>query len=261
MSETHYSPPVRPRVALLVSCLVDLMRPSVGFAAAKLLERAGCEVHVPAQTCCGQPAYNNGDLKNTEALAKQLIVDFETFDYVVAPSGSCAGMLIEHFPRLFATHAGWAARAATLAARSHELLEFLVSVRGFDAIDASYAGSVTYHDSCSSSRELGVRAQPRRLLAQVRGLELVEIAQWRVCCGFGGTFSLKYGDISARIVTEKVANLAATGAHTLLGGDLGCLMNIAGRFSREGRDMKVYHVAEVLAGDAADLAPICAPET
>jgi len=203
----------RPRVALFVTCLVDLYRPTVGFAAIKLLEEAGCLVEVPpSQTCCGQPAYNSGDRANAKALARAVVDAFQGYDYVVAPSGSCAGMIAHHYPALF--------------------------------------------DSCSGLREMGVKAQPRKLLKTVEGLSLIELAEPEICCGFGGTFCVKYPDISVRMVTDKCRDVQATGAGTLLAGDMGCLLNMAGRLKREGSSVKVHHVAEVLAGMTRDAAPI-----
>ena len=240
------------RVGLFVTCLVDLMRPSVGFAAVKLLEDAGCTVEVPVQTCCGQPAYNTGDRGTTRDLAERVIEAFRGYDYVVAPSGSCAGMIKVHYPELFADDPNWLPKADELAARTWELTSFLVDVLGVTAVSARFEGEVTYHDSCSGLRELGVRRQPRRLLASIPGLTLVELPDADVCCGFGGTFAVKYGDISNAIVTDKTKAIAATGAPMVLAGDLGCLMNIAGKLSREGRAIEVRHVAEVLAGMTED---------
>ena len=243
MSET----PVR--VGLFVTCLVDLFRPTVGFAAVKLLEEAGCTVEVPrAQTCCGQPAYNSGDRADTRAIATRVIAAFESYDYVVAPSGSCAGMIREHYPTLFADDAAMQKRAQALAARTYELVSFLTDVRGVSRVAARFDGTITYHDSCSGLRELGVKQQPRKLLATVAGLRLAELPGAEVCCGFGGTFCVKYPAISDKIVGEKTADIAATGAGTLLAGDLGCLLNMAGKLQREGRAIAVRHVAEVLAG-------------
>ena len=238
----------RIRVGLFATCLVDLFRPSVGFAAVKLLEDAGCTVEVPAQTCCGQPAFNSGDRATARSIAEQVIAAFEGYDYVVVPSGSCGGMLARHYPELFADDPNWAPRANAFAARTHELVSFLVDVLKVESVQARFPGRVTYHDSCSGLRELGIHSQPRRLLASVEGLELVEMTDADVCCGFGGTFAVKYGEISGRIVTEKTGHVAATGAPTLLAGDLGCLMNMAGRLAREGSPVAVRHVAEVLAG-------------
>lgn len=242
-----------PSVGLFVTCLVDLMRPSVGFAAVRLVEAAGCAVSVPElQTCCGQPAHNAGDRAGARALARQVIEAFEAFDYVVAPSGSCAGMLKRHYPTLFEAGDAMRERAEALAAKSHELVSFLVDVRSMREVAAAFPARATYHDSCSGLRELGIRAQPRALLATVEGLELAELAEPETCCGFGGTFCVKYSDISNAMVARKTADIAASGAELVLGGDLGCLMNIAGKLSREGRAVDVRHVAEVLAGmDAA----------
>ena len=238
-----------PTVGLFVTCLVDLYRPTVGFAAIKLLEDAGCIVVVPAeQTCCGQPAFNSGDDTSTRTLARQLIEAFADVDHVVVPSGSCAGMLREHYPALLADDPVWAERARALAARSHELTSFLVDVMGHTQIEATFDHRITYHDACAGLRELGVKDQPRSLLAEVANLELVEMDDTEVCCGFGGTFCVKFPDISERMVSDKVALATQSGADTLLGGDLGCLMNIGGRLQRLDVPIRVYHVAEVLAG-------------
>jgi L-lactate dehydrogenase complex protein LldE len=236
------------RVGLFVTCLVDLIRPSVGFAAVKLLEAAGCRVDVPRQTCCGQPAFNSGDRATARALALQAMDAFAGYDYIVAPSGSCAGMLRAHVPELFAGEPDLLPRAEAFAGRVHELVSFLVDVCGMTAVDARFDGSVTYHDSCSGLRELGIRAQPRRLLASVEGLELKELVDADVCCGFGGTFAVKYPEISDAIVGRKAEKVAGADADLLLAGDLGCLMNIAGKLQRKGSPIRVRHVAEVLAG-------------
>ncbi|MBT4908303.1 MAG: (Fe-S)-binding protein [Rhodospirillaceae bacterium] len=238
-----------PRVALFVTCLVDLFRPSVGFAAVKLMQDAGCTVEVPeAQTCCGQPAYNSGDRKDTIVIARQVIAAFEEFDYVVAPSGSCAGMISKHYPELLADDPDWADRATALGARTHELISFLTDVLSIEKVEAAFEGTVTYHDSCSGLRELGIHAQPRSLLDGVDGLHLRELEDSNVCCGFGGTFCVKYPDISNNMVSNKMEKIVATGAETLLAGDMGCLMNMAGKLQRDGANVRVRHVAEVLAG-------------
>ena len=243
----------RPRVALFVTCLVDILRPSVGFAAVRLLEAAGCDVFVPeAQTCCGQPAYNSGDRDTARALALQTIAAFEGFDYVVAPSGSCAAMLKCHYPRLMAGDAEAEVRARAFAERVYELVSFLVDVRKLDAMPGTFAGRVTYHDGCSGLRELGIKRQPRELLARLAGTQLVEMAETDSCCGFGGLFCVKYPDISNAMVSRKTANAAAAGAELLLSGELGCLMNIAGKLAREGSRVSCRHVAEVLAGETAE---------
>ena len=248
------------RVGLFVTCLVDFFRPTVGFAAVKLLEAAGCSVTVPAlQTCCGQPAYNSGDRDDAKAVARQVIDAFSGFDYVVAPSGSCGGMIKIHYPALFADEPAMAEKARALAARTFELISFLADVMQLDGLDARYDGIATYHDACSGLRELGVKEQPRHLLNAVAGLRLKEMATPEVCCGFGGTFCVKYPDISDKMVSDKVADIVATGADTLLCGDMGCLLNMAGKLSRLGKDVRVRHVAEVLAGMADETPPIGAP--
>lgn len=245
-----------PRVALFVTCLVDLFRPAVGFAAVSLLERAGCRVEVPeAQTCCGQPAYNSGDRADTRMIARQVIAAFEDYDYVVVPSGSCAGTLTQHYPTLFDDEPDWAARARTLAAKVFELVSFLVDVRGVERVDAGCEARVTYHDSCSGLRELGIKQQPRKLLASVRGLTLKEMDDCEVCCGFGGTFCIKYPEISNRMVDDKAVAIEASGAELLLAGDMGCLLNMAGKLKRRGSAVQARHVAEVLAG-VSDVAAI-----
>ncbi len=237
-----------PRVALFVTCVVDLMRPSVGFAAVHLLEAAGAEVSVPAaQTCCGQPAYNSGDRDSARDLARRMVSVFEGFDYVVAPSGSCAAMLRHHYPALLADDGAYGERARDLAERTHELTAFLADVMDL-RLDQQWAAIATYHDSCSGLREMGVKDQPRRLLARVGGLSLTEMGESEACCGFGGTFCVKYPPISAKIVDRKADDATGTGAGMVLGGDLGCLLHLAGRLRRRGLAIQVRHVAEVLAG-------------
>jgi L-lactate dehydrogenase complex protein LldE len=236
------------RVGLFVTCLVDLFRPNVGFAALKLLEEAGCEVEIPIQqTCCGQPAYNNGDLVNTREIAEQVINHFEEFDYIVAPSGSCAAMLKQHYPQLFEDDPQWQAKAQAFGNRCYELISFLTEVCGLTQVAAQFEQTVTYHDACSGLRELGIEAQPRQLLNTVDGCQLKEMNETEVCCGFGGTFCVKYPDISERLVSDKVNHIQATEAEVVLAGDMGCLLNIAGRLKRLNSPIKAYHIAEVLA--------------
>ncbi|HUB14715.1 MAG TPA: (Fe-S)-binding protein [Acetobacteraceae bacterium] len=250
-------PGAKPRVALFVTCLVDLFRPSVGFAAIRLLEEAGCQVELPrAQTCCGQPAYNAGDRATARDLARDILDAFGGYDYVVAPSGSCGGMLKHHLPHLFDDDPNLRARADAMAARTFELVSFLTDVLGIESVRARHAGGpVTYHDSCSGLRELGIKQQPRRLL-RAMGAEIVEMAEPEICCGFGGTFCVKYPEISVRMASDKARDAAATGAATLLAGDMGCLLNMAGRLTREGKTLKARHVAEVLAGITGEVPPI-----
>jgi L-lactate dehydrogenase complex protein LldE len=250
----------RPRVALFVTCLVDLYRPTVGFAAIRLLEAAGCQVEVPrAQTCCGQPAYNSGDRATTRDLARCILDAFGGYDYIVVPSGSCGGMLRVHMPHLFDDDPNLRARAEALADKTYELVSFLTGVLGVRAVPAAFDGTVTYHDSCAGLRELGIKQQPRELLGSVAGLRLAEMGQPEVCCGFGGTFCVKYPAISTRMAADKAADIAATGAGTLLAGDLGCLLNIAGRLQREASTVQVRHIAEVLAGMTGEVPPIGEP--
>jgi L-lactate dehydrogenase complex protein LldE len=250
------------RVALLVTCLVDLFRPSVGFAAVKLLETAGCTVEVPRlQTCCGQPAYNSGDKTDAKAIARHVIAAFAGYDYVVAPSGSCAGMVRVHYPELFADEPAMRGAAEVLAARTYELVSFLTDIRGMTTVAAHCGQRATYHDSCSGLRELGVKVQPRKLLASVAGLRLDELPGAEICCGFGGTFAVKYPDISDKMASDKIADIEATGAACVLAGDLGCLLQIAGKLSRAGSRVDARHVAEVLADMTDTVPPIGAPRT
>lgn len=238
------------RVGLFVTCLVDAMRPSIGFSALKLLEAAGCEVMVPgSQTCCGQPAYNSGYRGAARSLALKFLAEFEDCDYVVVPSGSCAGMIRVHYPELFKDEPELLARFDPLCRRTYELTDFLVNVARLEQVPGGFRGSLTYHDSCSGLRELGVRSQPRALLARMPEVTLKEMPGSTDCCGFGGTFSVSFGDLSARIADHKCSNIEETGADAVVGGDLGCLLNIEGRLRRRGNQAtRVFHVAEVLAG-------------
>jgi len=238
------------RVGLFVTCLVDLMRPRIGFAAIKLLESAGCEVVVPGtQTCCGQPGYNSGDRATAKALASKVLDEFERCEYVVAPSGSCAGMIRTHYPELFRDDPATLERVNRLSDRTYELTDFLVNVAKLVAVPGNLNGTVTYHDSCAGLRELSIKSQPRQLLAKVPGLRLIEMEEAESCCGFGGAFAVKFGEISTHIAERKCANIAACGADAVVLGDLGCMLNIEGRLLRRGdTKTKVLHIAEVLAG-------------
>ncbi len=253
MTTTPTDPPSPPRalqVSLFVTCLADLFRPSVAFASIKLLEQAGCEVTVPLkQTCCGQPAYNTGDFESSAPLARQLIQQFESADYVVMPSGSCAGMICRHYPELL--EGEWRERALRLAAKTFELTSFLqdiARIRLGNRPPVTLPG-VTYHDSCAGLRELGIKAQPRALLKELCNTQVSELQQTEVCCGFGGTFCAKMPEISGKMVGDKLDSAVATGAQILAGGDLGCLLNIAGRARRSGESIEVRHIAELLCGD------------
>jgi len=248
---------MQPKVGLFITCLVDAMRPSIGFASIKLLEQAGCIVKVPRlQTCCGQPAYNLGDKKDTKELARKIIDLFADFDYLVVPSGSCAGMIRMHYPQLFADDPDMSLKAHHLAARTYELTTFLVDVCNFTNIDAHYTGIIGYHDSCAGLRELNVKKQPRQLLHRVKGCQFKPLSDAETCCGFGGTFCMKYADISNEMVAKKTACIRKSGVDTLVAGDLGCLLNIAGKLLREKSHIKCYHVAEIIAGNTGDIAPI-----
>ena len=238
-------------VGLFFTCLVDVMRPSIGFSAIRLLEAAGCTVHVPeGQTCCGQPGYNSGDTGAARELARKFLREFESFDYVVVPSGSCGGMIRTHYPSLFDQEPDEAHRMRALAQRTYELTDFLANVLKVQQVPGTFEGHITYHDSCSGLRELGVSAQPRLLLATMPGVKLTEMKDCRACCGFGGTFSVKYGEISAAIADEKCANIQASGADAVVLGDLGCMLHIEGRLRRQGdQKTRVLHVSEVLSGE------------
>lgn len=237
----------QPRIGLFITCLVDLHRPEIAFASIKLLEAAGCHVEVPRQqTCCGQPAFNAGDRENARKLALSVLDAFESYDYVIIPSGSCAGMISKHYSDLFSEDPNLSARIAALSARTFELMAFLVDIRGFKPSPPSLPEIVTIHDSCAGLRELGVKAQPRQLLSQVPDLTLVEMTEPELCCGFGGTFCIKYPEISTRMVDDKIKDIESTGAKLVVAGDLGCLLNIAGRLQRTNSSIEVRHIAELL---------------
>lgn len=238
-----------PQVALFATCLVDLIRPRIGFAAVAALEAAGCAVVVPdGQTCCGQPALNSGDRDNAAAIAKRTIALLEPYEHVVVPSGSCAGTIRCHYPEIFEHDAEWGPRATALAAKTFEIMAYLDEVRGWRPDGVSLDATAAYHDSCSGLRELGIKRQPRRLLGAIGGLALKPLAGDETCCGFGGTFCVKYPAISNAIVEEKAQAIEATGADLLLAGDLGCLMNMAGKLNRRGAPVRAFHAIELIAG-------------
>lgn len=237
-----------PRVALFVTCLVDLIRPRIGFAALRALEDAGCEVVVPdAQTCCGQPALNSGDRATAADLARRNIAMLGGYDHVVVPSGSCAATIRAHYPGILADDAEWLPRAEVLAGRTWEILAYLDEICGWQP-DTALDATAVYHDSCSGLRELGIKRQPRRLLAGVEGLTLKPLDGEETCCGFGGTFCVKYPAISDAITTEKAAAIEASEVDLLLAGDLGCLMNMAGKLHRRGARTRAFHTIELVAG-------------
>lgn len=247
------------RVGLFATCLVDLFRPSVGMAAAALLEDAGLQVVVPPdQTCCGQPAYNSGARDLARRLAKRVINTLEGYDIVVLPSGSCAGMICKHYPGLLSDDLLWSARAQSLARRTFELLSFLAEPCRAERLRiVGYPAKITYHDSCAGLRELGIKQAPRKLLDRVEGLQQHEMQQSETCCGFGGAFCVKYPEIASYMVDVKSRQIEQTGADTLLGGDMGCLLHLAGRLKRCGSAVRVRHTAEVLAG--VDIPSIAQP--
>ncbi len=235
------------RVALFATCLVDLLYPEVGQAAAALLEDAGCEVAFPeGQTCCGQPAHNSGHPEAARRVARSLLEALQGAEAVVAPSGSCAAMVRVGLPQLF-RGTREEARARDLAARTYELSEFLVDVLGVDRLEGHLRARATYHDACHGLRELGLGRQGRALLAGIEGLELVEMARAEACCGFGGTFSVKLPEMATAMADDKLAQAAETGAELLVAGDVGCLMHLAGRASRTGLPLRPVHLAVLLA--------------
>lgn len=260
MSGPAFSPVTAPEigqgeVALFVTCLVDLFRPQIGLAAWRLLEAAGLIVVFPEdQTCCGQPNYNAGDRARAIDLAKRNIELLAPYRRVVLPSGSCAGMMAHHYPILLEAEPEWAKRAADLAPRIRELTQFLdeIGASPMKANSQTPARPVAYHDSCSGLREMKVQAAPRRLLTALGGIAIRELAEPEACCGFGGTFCLKFGAVSAEMADRKIADIEKTGADLLLAGDLGCLLAIAGRLRRLGKPISCRHVAEILAGMTQD---------
>ena len=237
------------RVSLFITCLVDQLWPSVGASAVEVLRRAGCEVVFDErQTCCGQPAFNTGYRTEARRLAQRFIEIFEESgsDAVVSPSGSCTAMA-HHFHALFDQDAGWRRRAEALAERTHEFGSFLVNVLGVEDVGASFRGRVTWHDACHGLRDLKVHGEPRKLLRNVRGLEFVELANADSCCGFGGTFSVKYPEISVAILDNKIEAIEKAGVRAVVSGDASCLMQIGGRLTRGGSNVRAMHLAEVLA--------------
>lgn len=234
------------KVSLFITCISDIMFPNVGKNTVEILEWLGCEVDFPTlQTCCGQPAYNSGYLEEAKGSMKQMIRAFKDAEYVVGPSGSCVGMIRE-YPHVFKGDSEWEKPAQELAAKTFELTQFIVDVLGVKDVGSTFKGKVTYHPSCHMTRILGVKDAPKILLQNVKGIEFVELPSGEDCCGFGGTFSVKKPEISAEMVKEKSRHVTETGAEYLVGGDMGCLMNIGGRMQREGKNVKVIHISEIL---------------
>lgn len=236
------------RVSLFVTCLVDQMWSSVGTSCVAVLRRAGCEVEFDErQTCCGQPAFNTGYRAEARQVAKRFIEIFEESkaDAIVSPSGSCTAM-VHHFAELFADDPQWLARARSLKSRTHELSSFLVRVLEIEDVGATWNGSLTWHDACHGLRDLNLKNEPRRLIRNVRGAEFVEIENAETCCGFGGTFSVKYPEISVAILDHKIEAIERAGVDAVVSSDVSCLMQIGGRLSRKGSSVRVMHLAELL---------------
>lgn len=238
------------KVTLFVQCLVDSMFPEVGDAMVDVFNKLNVPLEYPeAQTCCGQPAYNSGYQKEARAAAKRFIKIFEDAERIVCPSGSCVHMVRHHYPLLFTDEdTDLQMRVKEIGNRCYEFSEYLVDVLGAVNIGAAFSGKVTYHDSCHLMRGLGIYAQPRKLLHHVEGLDFVEMPESDVCCGFGGTFSVNYPEISTAMVDGKVDNIMASGADYVVGCDVSCLMNIKGRLLRRKKQVQVKHIAEILAG-------------
>ncbi|MFQ5611682.1 MAG: (Fe-S)-binding protein [Anaerolineae bacterium] len=249
----NHAPNKNVEIQLFVTCLVDQLYPEVGMAVVEVLEGGGCVVEVPpGQTCCGQPAFNAGFWDDARAMARHTIDALRVASEaapVVVPSGSCAAMIVHHFPRLLADDAAYAQEAGALAARTYEFSQFLVDVLGLTRVSASCQAKAAYHPSCHLLRELHVVEPPLRLLAEVEGLDVVDLPYAEDCCGFGGLFAVKMSDISAAMLDRKLDNLAASGADTLVGCDISCLMHLAGGLRRRGSQVRVRHLAEVLAGN------------
>jgi L-lactate dehydrogenase complex protein LldE len=235
------------KVSLFVTCLADQLFPEVGESVVRLLTRYGCEVDFPeAQTCCGQPAYNSGYQDEARDVARTLIRAFEHSDYVVSPSGSCTGMVHHYYPSLFRDEPEWAGKAEALVNKTYEFSQFLVDVLGVTDVGAVFPETVTYHPSCHAMRLLGVRSEPMELMQNVKGIDFRELPKKEDCCGFGGTFAVKMADMSEAMVCEKAAHVTETEAGVLVGTDMGCLMNIQGRLNKEGRPIRVMHLAQLL---------------
>ena len=234
------------KVSLFITCVCDMFSPEVGKDTLELLEKVGCEVDFPeSQTCCGQPAFNSGYTKEAKQGMIQMMKAFEHSEYIVGPSGSCVGM-VKEYPKIFKEDDAWHERAVETANKAYEITQFLVDVMQVTDLKSNFTGRVTYHPSCHMTRILGVKEAPRILMEQVKGLELVELKNEEMCCGFGGTFAVKNDLISREMVIEKSFHVSETNADYLVGGDMGCLMNIGGRMSREGKEMKVVHITEIL---------------
>lgn len=224
------------------------MFPDTAEAMIAVLERLQIDFDYPTQqTCCGQPAFNSGYRRDAAVAAKRFVEIFENEEVIVCPSGSCVHMVRHHYPELFKDDPDMLARATAVGKKTFEFSQYLVDELHLSNIGSEFNGSVTYHDSCHLARGLHINSQPRTLLHHIKGLEFIEMKDSDTCCGFGGTFAIKYPDISTAMVDDKIENILATGAEVVTGCDISCLMNIQGRLSRRGEDVKVMHIAELLA--------------
>jgi L-lactate dehydrogenase complex protein LldE len=236
-------------VTLFIPCLMDSLFPQAAGDLVYLLKRLGFRVAYPLeQTCCGQPAFNQGYFEPARKLARRFIELFETAECIVCPSGSCTAMVRKHYPELFKEEPEFLKRARALGEKVYEVSQFLTAFVPLEKINARFPGKATYHDSCHSARGLGIFAEPRRLLARVKGLELVEMEDSKACCGFGGLFALRFPEVSAAIGMEKIKQIQATGAEWVIGNDPGCLMQIRGQLERANLPVRVKHLVEVLGG-------------
>ncbi len=236
------------RVSLFVTCIIDQLFPKVGMAMVDVLERIGYSTDFPEQqTCCGQPAFNSGYRDEARSVARHFLDTFRDAEYVVIPSGSCTSMITHHYEELFEDDAEYLARARELAPRVWEFSKFLIEVARVEDVGAEMEAVATFHDSCHGLRELKIKEGPRRLLGRVRGLELREMDPPDECCGFGGTFAVKFGELSAAMARTKIEAILRTGADTVIGLDSSCLMQIQGAMSRAGLPIRTLHLAEVLA--------------
>jgi len=236
-------------ITLFIQCLVDTVYPEVAEAMVEVLEGLGLNLECPTeQTCCGQPAFNSGHQKAARSAAYKFINTFAGAEVIVSPSGSCVNMVRNHYPELFREDPEMLERALAIAAKTYEFTEYLVDVLKVESLGARFAGKVTYHSSCHLNRFLGIDRQPRALLNNISDMTLIEMKDADKCCGFGGTFAVKYSDISEAILTEKVNNIVESGAEVVTGCDMGCLMNIEGMLKRKNIPIEVKHIAQLLAG-------------
>lgn len=236
------------KVSLFITCLVDILFPQVGVSMVKVLKRLGVEVDFPEeQTCCGQPAFNSGFRQDAKVLAKRFVSIFSQDGFIVSPSGSCTSMVRVFYKELFHNDQQMLEMVDLLSSRTYEFSEFLVNVLKVDDVGATYNGRVTYHDSCHALRELRVQNEPRKLIKSVKGVDFVEMKFPDTCCGFGGTFSVKFPDVSVSILDEKIESIIESGADTVVSTDMGCLMQIGGAINRRKLPVKTIHIAELLA--------------